>query len=445
MVLAIAHSATQYMDLMRAVATRLGRKVWAPSGEGRLEYDDDLGAHVLALMDRDPDEAVGAWVPFDPPAVTLPSEDREWTALDGTTFRDSDVETRPLTDDDHERFGRLAVAGDDHLRKREEWLRGFRHLRRLVHYVPAGAGVQQEDSETITPDPEIYVYAGHGEPGRLALPLRDGRTVWLGKRDAARYVAGLREVRELPAGHRLHLEVCWSASDGDPKRQHPFHLPAPHVDDPLEDVPLGQYAANESRREASAATRSTGADAIRRKVFDAVSGERARRVTYRPEPLDQELDQLARDAGLDTVTGATRSEVRATTLRLVRALRTAFGNEIEDDRGVPGGRYQRVLEGIGALERMRANDSVLRGLTPFRTDMWDFLTEQHSGRAPDEAGYLALLDFARDRLAARPGAQLRNELPSPALLATLSPFPAQGEAATRYVQDLSADAAVTPK
>lgn len=59
-----------------------------------------------------------------------------------------------------------------------------------------------------------------------------------------------------------------------------------------------------------------------------------------------------------------------------------------------GGRYERVLKGIGALERMRANDPAISALTPFRLDMWAFFVQEHSGEAPAPAGYVALLDFA---------------------------------------------------
>ncbi|MYX71061.1 hypothetical protein, partial [Streptomyces sp. SID3915] len=94
-------------------------------------------------------------------------------------------------------------------------------------------------------------------------------------------------------GHRIHLEVCWSASDGDPGRPQPSYGPAPHIDDPLGDVSLDQYVANLSRRETDGSTRQTGLDGTRRSTMSAADGERGRRVLRRPEPLDHELDQLA--------------------------------------------------------------------------------------------------------------------------------------------------------
>ncbi|MGO4753697.1 lonely Cys domain-containing protein, partial [Streptomyces sp. 2MCAF27] len=295
--LAVPH-AEQHLDL-QTLADRLGRRVVGPSGEGRLVGDGSGNAHLPVLVDRAADKPVGVWAPYDPQATTPPFEDREWTALDGATFRDSDVDTRPLVSSGHtQRIGQISVEDRKELRRSEQWFKSYLDMRRLVHQVPAGSGRQDVGFEEITPDPAVYVFAAHGSPGLMGLALRDGRTVRLGKRDAARYVAGLREVRQLPQGHRLGLEVCWSAADGDPRQQHPHHAPRPHVDDPWDDVPFGQYVANESRRETTSATRQTGLTYTHRVLIAAANGERGRRVTFLPEPLDHELDGLARDAGL---------------------------------------------------------------------------------------------------------------------------------------------------
>ncbi|MGW2213210.1 lonely Cys domain-containing protein, partial [Streptomyces sp. NPDC001781] len=442
-VLAVPFAGQQYQETLRRVAHRLGRTVWGASGDGRLA-PDDTGASVLALVDRDPRVPVGSWVAASPSAATAPFQDRRWTALDGTVFHDSDVLTTPLVDEKDERFGRIAVAQNEGLRRTEQHFRTFRRMRRLVHLMPAGALNQDGDSEPVSMDAAVYVYAAHGLPGRVALPLRDGRTVWLGKRDAAAYIAGLPEVRELPPGYRIHLEICWSASDGDPSRPQAAYAPAPHVDDPLGEVSLDQHVANLSRRGTDGATRPTGLGRDRRVTVDAANGERGRRVQHPPEPLEHQLDQLAREVGLHDGTGAVPVEVRDAALRVVRALRRVFGNEIEDDRGVPGGRYERVLKGIAALERMRANDPIGQ-TTPFRMDLLDFYVQEHTGRSPDRAGYLALLDFAAARVAADPTARLNDAVPAPALLAALRQLAGRGEQITRYVQSLSASAVVTPR
>ncbi|MDW4911475.1 hypothetical protein RB628_40895, partial [Streptomyces sp. ADMS] len=139
-----------------------------------------------------------------------------------------------------------------------------------------------------------------------------------------------------------------------------------------------------------------------------------------------------------------QAETRATALRLVRGLRGVFGNDVENDRGVAGGRYERLLKGIGALETMRANDPALGGVTPLREDMLSFYARQHSGGIADTAAYEALLGFARDRVAADPGAQLSTEVPAPALTVTLKELATSGEAILSSVQSLPVGAAPRP-
>ncbi|WP_307825443.1 lonely Cys domain-containing protein, partial [Streptomyces sp. MBT55] len=444
-VLAVPYTGDRYLETLRAVADRLGRTVWGPSGVGRIVPDGTGDAHVLVTMDPDPDAPVGAWVSVAPSPTSGPHEDRTWTALDGTVFRDSDVVTRPLADENHQRFGRIAVHRGDALRRRERNFRALRRMRRLVHWTPAGTRAQETASEPVSMDAAVYVYAGHGEPGRMQLPLRDGRTVWLGKHEAAAYIAGLREVRELPPGHRMHLEVCWSSSDGDPARQQPSFAPVPHVDDPLGDVPLDQLVANLTRRDTDGSTRMTGMDDTRRFIMGAADGGHGRRVLRRPEPLADELDRLAGVAGLHRTPGDVPPETREATLRLVRALRAVFGDAIEDDRATPGGRYERALRSIGALERLRANDPALNTFTPFRRDLLDFFVREHTGRAPDLAGYRALLDHAAARVAADPDARLTDAVPSPALQITLKQLADAGEQMIRHVQSLPPQAAFTPR
>ncbi|WP_344285794.1 hypothetical protein, partial [Streptomyces hebeiensis] len=194
-----------------------------------------------------------------------------------------------------------------------------------------------------------------------------------------------------------------------------------------------------------AATGRTGLTNSSRVLYASASGVRGRVVRFRPEPLDHELDQLARDAGLHEGTDPASAETRATMLRLVRGLRDLFGNDVERDRGVPGGRYERLVQGIGALEMLRDNDSALSGVTPLRRDMVAFYAQQHSGRTPDTAAYESLLDFARERLAADPDAELSTELPSPALTTSLAELTKYGEAALRSVQGLAPGVTPSPQ
>ncbi|MEI5033218.1 lonely Cys domain-containing protein [Streptomyces sp. S1A(2023)] len=349
-VLVVPHLADErYLAYLRAVANLLERPVWAPSGDGRLVRNKKR-EHVPALIDHGPDEPLGSWVPFRPTKKTAPLPDRVWTALDGTVFRDGDVLTRPLVSDRNERFGRMS-HGDD-ARGREDLMRSYQRAKKQVHLMASGSRTALISEEPRTPDPASYVYVAHGLPGGLQLALRDGRTVWLGSADGGRYIGGLPEVTELPEGHRMKLEVCWSDSAGNPALPQLDNRPAPAVQDPLEEVSLAQHTANVSRRGTEGSLMSSGFHTDAHILHDAPGGVAGRRRWVVPEPLPHELDEMARTGGLHTEDGEASPEVRATTLRLVRALRIVFGPEAEQDEAL----HARLLRGIGAIETLRAND-----------------------------------------------------------------------------------------
>ncbi|MGW5677974.1 lonely Cys domain-containing protein [Streptomyces sp. NPDC003860] len=425
--------------LLRTLAHRLGRVVWGTSGDTRMVPDGDR--HVPALADRVPGAAVGSWLPADPALPAPSDEDREFTSVDGALLRESEIDARPFTDDRDRQLGRTSVPRTPQARRNEERFRRFRHLRKLVHLTPAAGRVQDGSEEPISPPPSaVFVYAGHGEPGRLHVALKDGRTYWLGKLEAVRYLSGLHEVRNLSRGGRIHLEVCWSATDGDPDQSYPFlHAEAPHLDDPLDDVPLGQLLANVTRREVDAATRPTGLNDQERLLLASAGGVLGARVLFLPEPNFLELDALARSGGLHTGPEPVSEETRRTTLRLVRALRREYGGGTEDPV-----RDFELWQGITALERLRANDERLKATTPFRLDLWDFYAEQRSGRPADRAGRTALLDHARAVLAADPKAELGTAVPSRVLDATFEMLAEQGDAMLRYVQNVRPGATPTP-
>ncbi|WP_431775189.1 lonely Cys domain-containing protein [Streptomyces cucumeris] len=440
-----------YLDLMRAVANRLGRTVWAPSGEARL-VRNKRGDHTLAMIDRDPEEPVGLWVPFMPSAPSAPSApstststalpgehlDREWTALDGTTFRDSDVATRPLVSTGHERFGRMSLGED--VRDRERVLRTHLHARKLVHLVASGDRTVLVSEEERPQDPAVYSFVAHGLPGGLQLVLRDGRTVWLGAEDGGPYIGGLPEVRELPVGekgHKIGLEVCWGGSAGNPTRPQLDNRTAPPGQDPLDEVSLGQATANASRRRVKASSMSRGYDVDTHILWDTPGGVAGVEEEFVPEPLDEELDRLARDAGLHTEPGEAPTEVRKVTLRLVRALRQVFGTALDDE----GRRAERsqLLAAIGALERYRANDPALSRLTPFRMELWTAFAQRFGNMRPGEAEYRKALDFAVARLRQSPDARLSEDIKDPQIQHAMTQLNRIGERLVRQVLRLPPD------
>ncbi|WP_230543806.1 lonely Cys domain-containing protein, partial [Streptomyces griseus] len=447
-VLASPYAGAQDGRIAHAVARRLGRRVWAPSGDGRLESMTEAppapgssrsGAGPLTptLVDADPNAAYGDWVPFDPPAdgaSALPV-DREWVTVDGIRFRDSDVDTRPLVGSDHRFEGRESMPDDGRGRLRERRLRRWREMRERTHVVRVGDAYHTVASEEVTPDPEasVYTFHAHGVPGGLKLVHQDGRVLLLGAEEGGRYVGGLPEVVARAAGDELHLASCYGGVPGDPRRDQPQTRPAPPVEDPWEEVATAQHVANHSGRTTTAATGRTGYNDTGRLLAATPDGTFARMETFRPEPVDDTarfaavagLRPLTHPSGLDAWDG-TGPRV----LRLVRALRQVFGNDVEADLGVPGGRYERLLRGIGALETLRANDPSLAALTPLRRELWDLLAAPPGGARPTAADHEAVLDRA---LAASSDASLTDVWTAPALRTALSRLDTHGDAEVRAV------------
>ncbi|MGO4424027.1 hypothetical protein AB4Z54_36385, partial [Streptomyces sp. MCAF7] len=162
--LAIPYAGAGYQEFLKIVAARLGRTVWGPSDLGRLQRNGPRREHVPALIDGDAKATYGAWVRMDPPASAPPSVDRRWTALDGTPFRDSDVDTRALVTDRHRWFGRMSVQ--DHTRRRYEAARTYFAKRLLQRYKKTGDGIVDYSDEQIGfVDPAVYVFMAHGMPG----------------------------------------------------------------------------------------------------------------------------------------------------------------------------------------------------------------------------------------------------------------------------------------
>ncbi|WP_344285878.1 hypothetical protein, partial [Streptomyces hebeiensis] len=159
--------AQRTLDL-QTLANLLGRPVVGPSGEGRLVGDGSGNAYVPALFDRAADKAIGLWVPYEPLGTTLPFVDREWTSLDGVVFRDSDVDLRPLVSEDHERFGQITGRDGESLRRSEQQFKSYLDMRRILHTVPTGTGDQDAEFERITPEPAIYIFAAHAQPGWIS-------------------------------------------------------------------------------------------------------------------------------------------------------------------------------------------------------------------------------------------------------------------------------------
>lgn len=327
------------------------------------------------------------------------------------------------------------MPDDGRRRLRERRLRLYRGMRERTHVLRLGDTFHTVGAEETAPDPEasVYTFHAHGVPGGLKLAGKDGRVLLLGAEDGGRYIGGLPEVVERAAGDELHVASCYGAVAGDPLRPQSLIRPAPPVEDPLEEVALAQHAANSSGRTTTAATGRTGYNDTTRLLAATPDGTLARMETFLPEPVHSTAE-LSEAAGLRPLARRTGlpawDDEGPRALRLVRALRQVFGNEVEDDRGVPDGRYERLLRGIGALETLRANDPALSALTPLRMELWQLLASPPDGNAPGPDDFEAVLD----RALATPGdVALTDAWDAPPLRDALDRIATGGDAAVRAV------------
>ncbi|MER6708550.1 lonely Cys domain-containing protein [Streptomyces fumanus] len=419
-VLVVPDAGGQGLDLPRALADRLGRTVWSASGEARLGPGGTRDEGTIALLDRGRERPLGRWIPSLP--GLRPSAGGVVTALDGTVFHDSDVYTRTIVTDGLT-TGRSLIGNDDQV-----WETGESRLpqaTKIFHVVPLEPkpAVAEQDLRPDIRSAVRYYLSMHGFPGRSVMPMRSGQSKHVSGPEFGRFLKRRPSVAALPADAVIHMMSCWSAAATDAPDGLDGagnHAPDPFVSDPLATVAVGQHVANETRKRVLAFSRVNGfrLSPAMRTMYTTPDGRPGAVVLFVPEPTAAELDGLARVAGLHGGAGPVPEEVRGRTLRLVRALRLTFGTDVEADRDVPGGAYQELLRGIGALEVMRANDPVLGPVTPFTLGLLRHAVARGRqaggpGAGPDAAAYRALLERSRDAVAADPGTTLSAFTPLP--------------------------------
>jgi hypothetical protein len=417
----------QQMTLVRDIANGTGRRVWATYGEARafrpprrrgISALGDRRRHVAALVSRVPagklvgeEPPLGAWLVVDPaPGALPPVPAAGFRTMVGEQIPDSEVHVRPAVTANR-LFGGVSME-DDSRGNESATMLTTREIAKVTHQHMSGADMDSEYLPRELIAAVRYRMSNHGLPGAAQLHLKSGRTVGLSGREYAQWLGRQRGIRELDGKAQIWLNVCWSASATDRALPPSFGEAAPsehlYVADPLEPVipALGQEVANVVQRIVWGGTRPTGFDfnAVDGSVLTplthiaAADGTRGRLVKFKPEPPTDQLGALAVAAGLWPAGTAVPAGVGATALRLTRALREVFGLEVEDDAHLPDGTYARRLRGVGALERMRANDPELGRLTPFTLDLLDHVARAHSGlhptAKPDIEHYRSVLKYA---------------------------------------------------
>uniref|UniRef100_UPI0034DED8E3 lonely Cys domain-containing protein n=1 Tax=Streptomyces sp. PU-14G TaxID=2800808 RepID=UPI0034DED8E3 len=409
-VLAVQRGGDRIRALPRLLAARTGRDVWAYTGV--VTARDTVGGPVTLRTVRTEGSPGGDWLRTTPgKALAHDTGVPDWydrvlvrPIVSGTTGKQTGYSV----------FSRAELAASW-----ERRLRAADRVRTFVYYNPA-ARTYSEPFEVPGADEKTFEIVLHGAPGTASVELQDGSRRILSGDELERWVAHLLSSVDLDGDTRISLMMCWAGSPADSAPPQPgtarHTRPGTFVADPLADIPTGQIFANAARRPVRVAHRETGIKGrgrYQRTLFTDHRGRRLPFTYYVPEPDRAGLDRLARVAGLHEGDAQVPAPVRERTLRLVRALRLTFGNEVEADAD-----YAGLLRGAAALDRMWRSDPAFRGAGPFTLDLLRHVGRAHGTPLPDggvrvdEAAYRAALGAAAG---AAPGTRLSAFVPLPAV------------------------------
>ncbi|MER5552013.1 lonely Cys domain-containing protein [Streptomyces sp. NPDC002793] len=376
-VLLVPEAGARGLDLPRAVADRTGHMTWATSGSLRFTPQTADGPAVVSPEHR-PGETTGTWSVSEPGEVLGPDDLADAPAWESEVVSYTQVaEGRSI--------GRFVFHPAEAARF-EGLMRQMPSATELWHQNPV-TGVLTKD-----PDPvpwagrPAYFFAAHGFPGMTDMALEDGTSRMVRSTATGGFLRRRPSVARLSDDHVIVMDECWHATAGGPDFVNGDSPLMPYVADPLATVSDAQHTANETGRTVFASTRPSGIQRLSaeqgggyvRILSTDPRGARGRWLEFRPEPSGAALDEVARAAGLHQDDGPAPPAVRDAALRLVRALRTVFGADVDQAADHP-----RLLAGIGALEAMRGRDPWLADVTPFTLDLLDQAVREISGTLPD--------------------------------------------------------------
>ncbi|WP_446046457.1 lonely Cys domain-containing protein, partial [Streptomyces olivaceus] len=412
LVLAVPFAGDQYLDLPRTLADRTGLTVWAHSGEVTLSSDQ--GVSTVDTVRR-PGSPEGDWTASEPGLAPDPDDDvPDWY---------QQVATRPIVS---ALTGKQIGRASHHA---GEWATAFedddRHLDRMttyVHYYPATGQVSAE-RELPRPGAENAAYRldMHGSPGHLHLAMRDGTVRPVDEREAGPWLRRRKSLSSLPKDHWIDFVVCWSGAPRDravpvsPNTASDAYA-GPFVPDPLSSLSMGQQLANSTGRSVRLSYSSQGTRShdgrYTRTLFADAQGRHRAWALFRPDPSGADLDRLAALAGLAPGDGEVSDEMRAGTLRLVRALRLTFGHDVDDAAD-----FGDLLRGVAAVDHMWRSDTDFDAAGPFTLDLLNRVVAAHPEAASgvDRAAVRRVLAAAADHWAAWPGDELVGFAEVPAI------------------------------
>ncbi|MER6961910.1 lonely Cys domain-containing protein, partial [Streptomyces sp. NPDC000618] len=384
------HSGDLGLEALELLAWRTQRTVWSYSGLLDVTTDPVTGEQYLTGLER-PGEPLGDWV------RSLPTDHRPPNPADRPEWWELLWRTRVLVDPAYERHGRTAFQPtEDGVAVSLRHFRNYKNITTKMHWNPATWEFVGTPEWAAHAD---YYFFIHGRPHGVSVPLSDGRNI---KVPGKRFIPALlrrRSVQDLMAlnkaevarglpRRRLYYGPCFSdAGSSLPTSWTHSAAPPPFTLDPLEDIPDTQVLANKSglvvpnggNRTSGTATTETGQD-ITLAFTDVRDGQGWARDRH-PEPEGAQLDALARKAKLPKDPGPVSEDDQYEALRLVRALREVFGDDIDLHLDYPA-----LFALAGPLELMRRADTVLSAAAPhFTMDLLYRVAEVRkaaSGAAP---------------------------------------------------------------
>ncbi|WP_141708996.1 MULTISPECIES: lonely Cys domain-containing protein, partial [unclassified Streptomyces] len=333
------------LDLPRRAADRTGREIWSASGHVRMARQDpaDPADPMRVSLVEAFGMRRGDWIASRPGQLLDPA-----SAGDAPDW-ESEVLTQTIVSNGRP-VGRSAFD-DAEAPRMESYLQHLADMTELWHHNAATGNRTKDDRLVPWTGREVYFFAAHSLPGAMNLPLPGGRA----RTTRGQQIGGLLKRRpslvDLPADGVIVMEACWFAAAADGDVTPGGGSRSPFVSDPLATVSDAQHVSNETARTVFGSTRPAGnwktPGGFVHTLMTDLHGRRGRWLEYRPEPTGNGLDEAARAAGLHTGEGPASPAVRDRALRLVRALRLAFGAGVDQD-----GSYLDLLAGIGALDRM---------------------------------------------------------------------------------------------
>ncbi|MEV6536532.1 lonely Cys domain-containing protein, partial [Streptomyces sp. NPDC051639] len=370
LLLLVPGSGAGTVKLPRRVADLLGRRTWSTNGDISYTQDPGQPLSLSTPMRRDVQKSV--WIPSDPGL----SEE----TLDGAvaeSWWDEVLSTTLVTDDGARMVGRISFPPHE--------------LIRLSHSAAwASSDILKAHTPTLTAAERLLQFPGplnpdynltaHGAPGLIYFGMTDGSLRDTSGPAAARWIARRPSLNALPASVAISLDACYGASARGTVRPGPLsRTTPPFVADPLHDdhQPVAQHVANETGRRVRAGTTIMGHKQTSRVIFSDHRGRHGAVREFMPEPAGADLAERARVAGLFTRSEFLTEALRSRALRLVRALRLAFGPDVDSDPA-----YPELLKALGSLDRMWDTDPRLRRFGPFTMDLFDHAAETLKASLP---------------------------------------------------------------